>query len=35
VGATQVSVNTMGSGLPTVDAHLGALAVIAEALGLR
>ncbi len=35
VGATQVSVNTMGAGLVTVDAHLGALAVIAEALGLH
>ncbi len=35
VGATQVSVNTMGAGLTTVDAHLGALAVIAEALGLH
>ena len=34
-GATQVSVNTMGAGLTTVDAHLGALAVVAEALGLR
>ena len=34
-GATQVSVNTMGAGLATVDAHLGALAVVAEALGLR
>ncbi len=35
VGATQVSINTMRAGLGTVDAHLGALAVAAEALGLR
>ena len=31
-GATHMSVNTMGSGLSGVDAHLGALALAAEAL---
>jgi probable F420-dependent oxidoreductase len=34
-GATHVSVNTMGAGLASVDDHLAALAVVAEALGLR
>ena len=33
-GATHMSVNTMGSGLSGVDAHLGALALAAEALQL-
>jgi probable F420-dependent oxidoreductase len=34
-GATHVSVNTMGAGLASVDDHLAALTVVAEALGLR
>lgn len=34
-GATHVSVNTMGAGLATVDAHLAALAEAAAALGVR
>ena len=33
-GATHMSVNTMGSGLSGVDAHLGALALAATALEL-
>ena len=33
-GATHLSVNTMGAGLATVDAHLAALATVATALGL-
>jgi hypothetical protein len=33
-GATHLSVNTMGSGLPGLDAHLDALAKAAEALQL-
>lgn len=32
-GATHVSVNTMGAGLASVDAHLAALASVAEAAG--
>jgi hypothetical protein len=32
VGATHVSINTMNAGLGTVDAHLDALAAVAEAL---
>jgi alkanesulfonate monooxygenase SsuD/methylene tetrahydromethanopterin reductase-like flavin-dependent oxidoreductase (luciferase family) len=31
-GATHLAVNTMGAGLPTLDAHLGALEEAAEAL---
>jgi probable F420-dependent oxidoreductase len=31
-GATHVSVNTMGAGLPTVDEHLAALAAVADQL---
>jgi hypothetical protein len=34
VGATHLTVNTMGAGLDTVDAHLAALATAAEVLGL-
>ena len=34
-GASHVSVNTMGAGLASVDDHLGALAELADALGLR
>jgi probable F420-dependent oxidoreductase len=34
VGATHLSVNTMGTGLGSVDGHLEALATAAEALGL-
>ena len=34
IGATHLSVNTMGAGLGSVDAHLGALATAADALGL-
>jgi probable F420-dependent oxidoreductase len=33
-GATHLSINTMGAGLPTVDDHLAALTQIAEALAL-
>jgi len=33
IGATHLSVNTMGAGLGSVDAHLGALAAAAEVLG--
>jgi hypothetical protein len=33
-GASHLSVNTMGAGLGSVDAHLAALASIAKALGL-
>jgi hypothetical protein len=33
-GATHVAVNTMGAGLVTVDAHLGALTAAADAVGL-
>ena len=33
-GATHLSVNTMGAGLGSVDAHLAALASIAKALRL-
>ena len=33
-GASHLSINTMGAGLTSVDAHLAALAEIAEALGL-
>ncbi|HEY7948193.1 MAG TPA: LLM class F420-dependent oxidoreductase [Acidimicrobiales bacterium] len=33
IGATHLSVNTMGAGLGSVDAHLGALATAAEVLG--
>jgi probable F420-dependent oxidoreductase len=33
IGATHLSVNTMGAGLETVDAHLDALAASAEVLG--
>ena len=34
-GATHLSVNTMGTGLGTVDAHLDALGLAAEALNIR
>ena len=34
-GATHIAVNTMGAGLATVDAHLEALAVAAQALGVK
>jgi hypothetical protein len=34
-GATGVSINTMGAGLPDVDAHLEALAQVAAVVGLR
>jgi probable F420-dependent oxidoreductase len=33
-GATKLSINTMGAGLATVDDHLGALASVADGLGL-
>jgi hypothetical protein len=33
-GATKLSINTMRAGLATVDDHLGALASVAEGLGL-
>lgn len=32
VGASHLSINTMGAGLKTVDEHLAALAAVAEAL---
>ena len=32
VGATHISINTMGAGLKTVDDHLAALAAVAEVL---
>jgi probable F420-dependent oxidoreductase len=35
IGATHLTVNTMGAGLGSVDAHLDALAVAAEVLGLE
>jgi alkanesulfonate monooxygenase SsuD/methylene tetrahydromethanopterin reductase-like flavin-dependent oxidoreductase (luciferase family) len=34
-GATHLCINTMGSGLPGADAHLGALTAAAEALALK
>lgn len=34
-GASHVSVNTMGAGFRSVDEHLGALAAVADGLGLR
>ena len=34
-GATHLAINTMGAGLATVDAHLEALAVAAQALGVK
>ena len=35
IGATHLSVNTMGVGLASVDAHLDALATAAQVLGLE
>jgi alkanesulfonate monooxygenase SsuD/methylene tetrahydromethanopterin reductase-like flavin-dependent oxidoreductase (luciferase family) len=35
IGATHLSVNTMGAGLGSVDAHLDALATAAAALGVE
>jgi hypothetical protein len=35
MGATHLSVNTMGAGLDSVDAHLEALTTAAEVLGLH
>jgi len=35
LGASHLSVNTMGAGLRSIDEHLAALAGTAEALGVR